>query len=130
MSRFWRFILSRTARGDLFETCETTQPWVVYTYFVPDWITRVLGRTTVRCECCICGVVKFPTMRLQRWGKVVDRGHHPARRAFLDAHVHQGVNRHPMQWERPLRNAAVLRPGDLEEIAELAVERAKREASP
>lgn len=127
--RTWRLVL-RWAKGPRLETYKTAQPWVIYTYFVPDWLTRVLGRTAVRCECLICGQYAFPTLRMPRWGKIEDQGHHPARTAFLAAHRHPGVSGNPMSWERPLRNMAALRDGDLEDVLGVVAERAFRAPDP
>lgn len=129
--RFWRLLFDLPRfREQSFQTYETTRPWVNYTYFVPDWLTRILGRTSIRVGCSICGEVRFPTLRMPRFGPVPDQGHHPVRSAFLGEHQHPGVNRNPLSWERPLENMAALQPGDLEDVFGIAVNRAQRAARP
>ncbi len=128
MSRFWSFLYRRLRATDTTDTFESEQPWVTYTYFVPMWISRILGRFSVRCLCCICGKDAFPTIRMPRWGPVKDVGKHPLRKRFLKEHVHPRLNEHPLSWELPLRNPEVLREGDLEEIGEVVMDRAHRAA--
>lgn len=91
-------------------TYETTQPWVCYHYGLthdlwwPFWSsTRVLGHAKITCECAVCGVSQVMKVRMPRFGKVIDRGDHPMRSAFLKAHAHPDRG-HPMSWAKPLLN--------------------------
>ena len=108
MSRFWRW-LNGTLRVR-HETYDTEQKWVVYGYFVPDWVTRVLGRTSVRVECLVCGQREYPTLRLPRFGDVPkpSGGQHQERVRFKREHAHPRRAKSPFLWARPLRNPAAL----------------------
>ncbi len=97
------------------ETCETTQPWVIYTYgrnhdgWWPIWTsTRLLGRARIGLECCVCGTTSVVSLRIPRFGAVPEpvSGRHPARERFLADHAHPDRG-HPMSWVRPLRNGLV-----------------------
>jgi hypothetical protein len=125
--RFWRLVFRRQ-RAHPYETFEESQPWLVYSYFVPGWVVRILGRGCIRLECSICGVVEWPTLRIPRWGPITDRGRHPARVRFMADHEHPGVRNNALSWERPLRNPSALREGDIEDVMEVAVHRARRAA--
>lgn len=94
------------------QTFETTQPWVVYTYgathdrWWPPWnSTRVLGRARIGLTCAVCGVHEVAKVRMPRFGTIVDKGHHPARTAFLTAHAHQDRG-DPASWAMPYLNPA------------------------
>lgn len=94
-------------------TYETTQPWVCYHYGLthdlwwPPWSsTRVLGYAKIVCECAVCGQREIQKVKMPRFRKVVDRGHHPARTAFLARHAHPDRG-HPWEWEKPMLNPAV-----------------------
>lgn len=94
------------------QTYETTQPWVVYRYGLthdlwwPFWnSTRVLGRARIIMECAVCGKQEIATIKVPRFGKVVDRGHHPTRQRFLSEHAHPDRGA-PMSWAKPLLNPA------------------------
>ena len=101
------------------ETFEVSQPWVIYRYgrthdgWWPLWSsTRVLGRARIDVECSICGDRTVLSIRMPRFGPVPvhpgdPQGRHPARVAYLDAHVHKD-RQHPLTWERPLANPAAL----------------------
>jgi hypothetical protein len=100
--------------GDATETYETGQPWVIYTYgrthdgWWPLWnSTRVLGRSRIGMECCVCGHTGVATIRIPRFGPVPvpESGRHPVRERFLTEHAHPDRG-HPMSWARPLRNPA------------------------
>jgi hypothetical protein len=90
----------------LLETYETDQPWVVYRYLTTDRRTRITGRSKIMCECAVCGEKRTVTLRIPRFGQVVDRGRHPERIRFLLNHLHRGEERHPMAWAKPLLNPA------------------------
>lgn len=127
----WRWLFRRQAQAGLVhETYEVPMPWIVYGYFVPEWVIRTTGRTCVRCDCSICGEVAYATLRIPRWGPAPtpESGRHPVRERFMEAHEHPGVSRNPLSWERPLRNMAALQEGDLEDVFGLVVDRAHREA--
>jgi hypothetical protein len=87
------------------QTYETEQPWVVYTYLTTDRQTRITGRSKIECCCAICGERRRVTIRIPRFGHVVDRGRHPERVRFLLDHVHKD-RPHPMAWSMPLLNLA------------------------
>jgi hypothetical protein len=96
------------------ETFEVTQPWVVYHYgrthdgWWPFWnSTRFLGRAVIVCECAVCGVRKPIRIKMLRIRKIIDRGPHPARTAFLHEHEHPDRG-NPLTWARPLLNPAAL----------------------
>jgi hypothetical protein len=86
------------------ETYEASQPWVVYTYLRANWWTRIFGRTEIAAECCICGTREVLSIKMPRFGPVIDRGRHPLRVAFLAPHVHKFQQKAPETWVRPLRN--------------------------
>ena len=99
---------------DRVEKFETPQPWVIYTYGLthdgwwPIWnSTRVLGRSRIGLECCVCGHTEIATMRIPRFGPVPvpTSGRHPIRERFLAEHAHPDRG-HPMSWMKPLRNPA------------------------
>ena len=99
------------------ETYETTQPWVIYRYGLthdkwwPFWnSTRVLGRARMILECCVCGDRTVVSLRIPRFGTVPDKGHHPKRTAYLEAHAHPDRGA-PMSWAKPLTNLAVFEGG-------------------
>lgn len=101
---------TRTHNPAVSQTCETTMPWLVYTYgrihdqWWPLWrSSRVLGRASIGCQCAICGGTTVVVAKLPRFGPVSDRGHHPDRLAFMAEHRHQD-RPHPMSWARPLLN--------------------------
>jgi hypothetical protein len=118
--RWWRWYVW----PESLQTYEITQPWVVYRYIVPDWLTRITGQTRIGAECCICGVETVLRLRIPRWGPVVDRGPHPARVAFLAAHLHRLQASAPETWVRPLRNPDAH--GDTLDILVDVAERARR----
>lgn len=104
---------------------EQGQPWVVYHYGLthdrwwPLWSsTRVLGRARVGMECAVCGAHEVASVRIPRFGRVRDRGRHPARIAFLLEHSHPDRGA-PMSWARPMLNPAAHGPGgiDLDALA-------------
>lgn len=95
------------------ETAETDQPWVIYTYgrthdgWWPFWTsTHVIGRARIGMECCVCGHREVASLRMPRFGPIIDRGHHPARLQFLAEHAHPDRG-HPISWVRPMRNMNV-----------------------
>ena len=105
-------------RSDM-QTAQTDMPWIIYTYgrthdlWWPFWSsTRVLGRSCIVCECCVCGDRTPLWMRIPRFGPVPEPegGMHPQRRAYLKAHLHPGKG-HPMSWAKPLRNLNVFSGG-------------------
>lgn len=106
------------------ETYEVGQPWVIYRLgythdqWWPFWnSTRILGRAKWKLSCMVCGDRTTVWAKLPRFGKVPDRGYHPARRAYLDAHAHPDRG-HPMSWARPLENLAAHERGlDLDQLA-------------
>lgn len=99
-------------------TYETDQPWVVYHYRTTDRRTRITGRSKIECECAVCGERRLVTLRIPRFGPVVDRGRHPERIRFLLDHLHRGETQHPMAWARPLLNMAAHPKGiDLDALA-------------
>lgn len=106
------------------ETYETKQPWVVYTYLRTDLWTRVFGRTEIAAECCICGQRDVLKLKMPRFGKIVDRGPHPKRIAFLAEHVHKLQQTAPETWARPFRNPEAH--GDLLDILRGVAEKAVR----
>lgn len=92
------------------ETCETTQPWVIYTYgrthdhWWPFWTsTRVLGRARIGMECMVCGHAEVVSLPIPRLRGIPDKGRHPERVRFLREHAHPDRG-HPASWVRPLRN--------------------------
>ncbi len=105
MSEWTRKILRRVFPV-VMETYEVAQPWTIYSYFVPDWVARVTGRAYIRAECAICGVTETITMRMPRWGPVLDHGPHPKRVDFLVRHGHPLQATAPETWVQPLRNPA------------------------
>lgn len=119
------------------ERAETTQPWVIYVYGLthdlwwPPWSsTRVLGYAKIECQCCICGdrtVLKIP---LPRFGNIVDRGHHPKRRAYLEQHRHPLQQRAPETWVWPLRNMNALSGADALDIMVDVAHRAAQASAP
>ena len=125
MSRFWRLVFRHSTVWE--ETFEIDQAWVLYCYFVPNWIVWLLGLSCIRMECIICGVRYHPTFRLKRWGPMEDRGRHPKRVRFCEQHLHPHLNKNPLCWELPLKNPAALPDGGLEEVVELVLDRSRRE---
>lgn len=110
-----------------YETYETTQPWVIYTYLTTDEEADANGgEGRIEMRCSICGerevcVLKVPDEPVQ-----TPPGYrHPQRAAFLAAHQHPGVNRNPLSWEQPLANPAALREGDIEEVLGVVIDRAR-----
>lgn len=95
------------------ETYEIEQPWVVYRYLTTDRRTRITGVMKIECECAVCGESKVLRLRIPRFGKIVDRGKHPARVRFLLDHLHRDSSKHPMAWARPLLNPAA-HPGGID----------------
>lgn len=98
---------------------ETAQPWVLYEYglthdkwWPPLTSTRILGRARIACECMVCGDRTVLSLRIPRVGPIPDRGHHPARNAYLAAHAHPDRG-HPASWAKPLANLAA-HPGGLD----------------
>lgn len=105
--------------GELLETFETTQPWVIYTYgrthdkWWPFWnSSRVLGRARIGVECCVCGHTDVVTLKLPRFGPVPEpaSGRHEQRELFLAKHAHPDRG-HPMSWVKALRNPAAFSGG-------------------
>lgn len=103
------------SRADSFETYDTCQPWVIYSYGLttdrwwPFWrSTHVLGRARVRCECCVCGLQEVVAVRIPRLGRAPEpvSGRHPERERFHREHAHPDRGA-PMSWALPLRNLAV-----------------------
>ena len=107
MMKLWRWLYRHCA--DVYETYETDQKWMVNSFFVSDWLTRVLGATAVRQECCICGDVSFIQLSMKRWGGSPTVGLHPLRVSNKQKHLHPELSSSPMLWARPLRNPAALR---------------------
>jgi hypothetical protein len=77
---------------DWMERAETAQPWVIYTYgrthdgWWPIWSsTRILGRSRIGLECCVCGHTEVVTLRIPRFGPVPEPAsdRHPERERFL-----------------------------------------------
>lgn len=91
-------------------TAEAGMPWITYHYGLthdlwwPFWTsTRVLGRMRIKVACAVCGAEKVLSLRIPRFGAIPDRGHHPARRAWMREHAHPDRG-HPMSWAKPLTN--------------------------
>ena len=100
---FWEMLFRRRARS-VMETQDTEQPWVTYAYFVPDWLTRVLGRTAVRVQCSVCGDGQFLSFPMRRVGEVAPAtGQHPLRHGYKSEHRHPQRSRNRMLWVLPLR---------------------------
>ena len=101
---FWNSLYRNC--NNRYETYDTDQPWVIYGYFVPDWITRILGRTAVRVECSVCGNLSFVVLQVPRLGEVSEPegGQHSFRLDYKEKHLHTDTQRHPILWSRPLRN--------------------------
>jgi hypothetical protein len=96
--------------GAEYSTFETDQPWIVYRYgrthdrWWPVWSsTRVLGRACIVAQCAVCGDATPMWIRMRRFGRIVDNGHHPKRLAYLAEHLHPDRGA-PMSWKRPLLN--------------------------
>lgn len=90
------------------ETFETSQPWIVYTYFRGEWFIRLHGYTEIACECCICGRRETLKLSMPRFGAVAEPegGKHPERVRFLSEHLHRLQQKAPETWALPLRNPA------------------------
>ncbi|MEX1185297.1 MAG: hypothetical protein WEA80_01745 [Gemmatimonadaceae bacterium] len=109
------------------ETYETGRPWVTYTYPYSDrnWRLWLLGRTAVDVECLICGERERLSLKIPRFGPIVDRGPHPLRTHFLAAHRHRLQATAPETWKLPLRNIAALGRGDLQGLMTDVANRAR-----
>ena len=106
MKAIWNWLYRH--EKEPYETYETDQPWMVNSFFVVDWLTRVLGRSAVRVECCICGDTTFVEMQMKRFGDVASADLHPNRVANKQNHLHPELAKTPYLWAKPLRNPAVL----------------------
>ena len=108
------------------QTCETTQPWIIYTYGLThdDWwplssSTKVLGYARIQMHCSVCGVREVAKIKMPRFGAVPEppTGRHPMREAFLATHRHPDRG-HPMSWAQPLANPSAHQGGvDLDLLA-------------
>lgn len=109
------------------DTYETAQPWITWTYFRPDWWTRIFGKTQIKAVCCICGHREMLNIPMPRFGPVPvpAGGRHPLRVKFCAEHVHQRQQRAPETWALPLRNPAAIG-DDLMDILKGVGERALR----
>ena len=91
------------------ETYETNQKWITYRYgrthdrWWPLWnSTRVLGFAKIDMTCAICGKRQIARISMPRLGQIVDRGPHPQRTAFLEAHRHPNEANNRLTWAIPL----------------------------
>lgn len=93
------------------QTAEQQMPWIIYTYgrshdgWWPPWnSTRITGRMKIGMDCSVCGNRTVATLKIPRFGPVnPDNRYHPARSAYLLAHLHPDRG-HPISWARPLKN--------------------------
>jgi len=100
--------------GEWMERAEEGQPWVIYGYGLthdgwwPFWTsTRILGRSRIRLECCVCGHREVVSLRIPRWGPVnPSNAYHPERVRFLRDHAHPDRG-HPISWAKPMKNMNV-----------------------
>ena len=101
----WRWLYRW--RREPHETYDTDQKWITYAYFVPDWVTRILGRTAVRVQCCICGRAEFVGFRIPRWGDTApEGGQHEKRLRIKAEHAHPRRSKNVLTWAKPLKNPA------------------------
>jgi hypothetical protein len=116
---------------EIYETFETGQPWITWTYLHPDWWTRVFGKTQVEAVCCICGHRETITVRMPRFGPVSAPagGRHPTRVKFCSEHVHRLQQQAPETWVLPLRNPAALSGRDIMDVLRDVAEKAARNDS-
>lgn len=112
----------------IYETFETAQPWVIYSYLTTDAEADANGgEGQILIRCAICGVREVCVIAIPDEPLHTPPDYrHPQRAAFLAAHQHPGVNRNPLSWEQPLANPAALRDGDLEDVLGVVVDRAQR----
>lgn len=108
----WYVARLSPVRGDLMQTYEAEQPWIIYTYgachdkFWPPWrSTRVLGVTNIGMECAVCGQRQAAVLRIPRFGAIPEPegGRHKTRLRFMLDHLHEDRG-HQMSWARPLLN--------------------------
>lgn len=91
-----------------FQTAETTQPWVIYTYPRSDAEADRLGKALIVIECAVCGEVEhceFPLPTAEECAKIEPGYKHPLRVAFLAKHTHRPLP-HALTWAKPLLNVA------------------------
>lgn len=110
-----------------YQTYETGQPWVVYTYPIPDSdIPPEGGESKVEMVCAICGVRETAVLHVPPEGTPdPPPGYkHPERIRFLAAHVHPLQNKAAETWALPLLNIAA-HTDTMDILADVA-ERARR----
>lgn len=96
--------------SDRYETYETTQPWVCYTYLHTDEEADRLGYSEIECECCVCGAKRIVRFHLPSSAEIdamnLPPNHkHTERVKFLAEHDHRPLP-HALTWAKPLRNVA------------------------
>lgn len=84
-----------------YTTYEISQPWMLYTYRIPDRIAWLLGFSLILVECLICG--QRHRVWFRTWGAKPD-ALRPRRQALLDRHRHRPLAWKPHYWHRPMAN--------------------------
>ncbi len=114
-----------------YEFAEASQPWVTWTYFRPDWWTRIFGKSQVKALCCICGHREVVTVKIPRFGRVPEPagGRHPVRVKFCDQHRHPLQQRAPETWAMPLHNLNAISGDDAMGIFQDVAAKAVRDAN-
>ena len=108
-----------------YQTCESTQPWVVYTYPRTDEEAEKLGALIIA-QCAVCGVREEFVLPLPPVGTTFPPGYrHPERIRFLGEHAHNPLP-HAITWALPLLNPSAHNEtmDVLESVARRAVEEA------
>ena len=106
---FIRDVFRTPSLEDGAERYETGQPWICWRFCSTDARTRIIGRSVVAMDCCVCGARETVRIRIPRFGPVPipPGGRHAERIRFMLAHLHPDRG-HPMSWVKPLRNIAAL----------------------
>lgn len=94
--------------SELYQTCEESQPWVIYTYPRSDEEADRLGESLIVMECAVCGETqewRSPMPSAEECAKI-PRDYKPqARIDFLAKHNHRPLP-HAITWAKPLLNTA------------------------